>query len=556
MLDQIIAQRRVDIEIAKKTISEKALDAQIVEFDAQYGKPINVLERLQTPIQKESWSKMALASEFKRASPSKGNIALHADVTDYVKAYASAGASMISVLTEPKWFKGSLDDMKMARTCLEDVDTACRPAVLRKDFIIDPYQVKEARAYGADCVLLIVAILTPEELCSLVKVTLSHDMYPLIEINSIQELEIALQAETKLLGINNRNLHTFKLDLNRTMEITETIASRKLTDLTIFVLSGIHSHQDVVMFKNCGAHGILVGESLMKSQDIQKGIENLMSGQSCPGGRKSNQSNRPLAKVCGVTSVEDALVALQAGADLIGIILVKSAKRSVSLEQAKSIVHTVMNYGERQGPILPNLLQQHKVGACSGSIEWFERNAVALRQACSRATLVVGVFANQTTEEINVIVAETGIDLVQLHGDEGFEICREINTPTIRTLHLPAIVHCDSVDSENIMQHIQPGLANYLLLDSVVKGQQGGTGMTFDWNIAARFALQRIPCLMAGGLTPENVVKALALVHPLGVDVSSGVEKEPRKKDEEKIRSFVCLVHDFLTYTATSIQEE
>ncbi|KAF1317240.1 Tryptophan biosynthesis protein trp1, partial [Globisporangium splendens] len=558
ILDVITEQRRADVAAARLLVSEQQLRDRIRATETALGPALDVLGRLNAPV-KQGWSDIALAAEFKRASPSKGDIALELEIKDQAQQYASGGASMISVLTEPKWFKGSLDDMQAAREVVEAQQH--RPAILRKDFIIDEYQLLEARAYGADCVLLIVAILTPKELTQLIEATHKLGMVPLVEVNSVEELDIALNANARLIGVNNRDLKTFKLDLDTTVRVADAIRARGIAlgrdGVTLFALSGIHSRADVVKYETCGARGILVGEFLMKSGDVESTINKLLTV------RRSSREfadffTQPLAKICGVTKLEYAMAALRSGANLIGLIFVENSARCIDVEEAKKIVHAVRQYGERTGPVLPDVLEKSGVTSELHTNEWFQKNANGLRQVCSRSPLVVGVFVNKTAAEMNAVAEEVGLDIVQLHGDEGFDICKDINVPTIRVFHLPDTVNTDSVDAEAILQHVQGGLANFLLLDTSVKGQQGGTGVTFDWRIAALFNQARLPCLMAGGLTPENVSKAVSIAHPLCVDVSSGVEIKgsPGVKDVAKVSAFLKAVKDFLSVASLKIDEE
>ncbi|KAE9335434.1 Tryptophan biosynthesis protein [Phytophthora fragariae] len=555
ILEEIAAQRRLDVEAAKRVVPAEQLAKKIESSEAVYGSALRVLDRLNAPA-KEGWSDIALAAEFKRASPSKGDIATELNLQEQVKSYADAGASMISVLTEPKWFKGSLEDMQAARDVVQGM--SARPAILRKDFIINVYQLLEARAYGADCVLLIVALLPQEQLIELIDATHNLGMGALVEVNSVEELDIALAARARLIGVNNRDLRTFKVDLNTTTRVADAIRERGLSlgrdGVTLFALSGIRSHADVVKYEKCGARGILVGEFLMKSGDVATTVKDLLHAATRHSEFGDLPLIPPLAKVCGVTKVEYALAALRDGANMIGIIMAEHSPRYVQVEEAKAIAKTVREYGERTGPILPEILAAN----LDGHNDWFHRNVLALREACSRAPLVVGVFANKTAAEMNAAAEEIGLDLVQLHGDEGFEICKDIKYPTIRALHLPDTAQSDGVDAEAILQQVQEGLANYILLDTTMKGQQGGTGVAFDWKIAAIFTHARIPCLMAGGLTPENVVKALSVGHPVGVDVSSGVEVKgsPGVKDLDKVTAFLKAVKDYLSVASLKIDEE
>ncbi|POM65254.1 N-5'phosphoribosyl anthranilate isomerase/indole-3-glycerol phosphate synthase [Phytophthora palmivora] len=324
--------------------------------------------------------------------------------------------------------------------------------------------------------------------------------------------------------------------------------------VTLFALSGIRSHADVVKYEKCGARGILVGEYLMKSGDIATTVKDLLQNVTRHSELGDLPLLPPLAKVCGITTVEYALAALRNGANMIGIIMAEHSPRYVHMEEAKAIAKAVREYGERTGPILPDILEAH----LDGQSDWFHRNVVALREACSRAPLVVGVFANKSAAEMNAAAEEIGLDLVQLHGDEGFEICKDIKYPTIRALHLPDTALSDGVDAEAVLQQVHEGFANYILLDTTMKGQQGGTGVAFDWKIATIFTHARIPCLMAGGLTPENVVKALSVGHPVGVNVSSGVELKgsPGVKDLDKVAAFLKAVKDYLSVAALKIDEE
>lgn len=266
----------------------------------------------------------------------------------------------------------------------------------------------------------------------------------------------------RLIGVNNRDLRTFKLDLDTTTRIADSIRQRGLVlgrgGISLLALSGIRSHSDVIKFENCGARGILIGEHLMKSGDVHQAIKDLLQVSR----RRFSETGdlnfaQPLAKICGITKPEYALSALRSGANLIGIIMAEGTPRYVAPKEAKEIVTAVRQYGERTGPVLPNILEAYLSDATNA--DWFQKNALALREACSRAPLVVGVFVNKSAAEVNKIAEETGIDIVQLHGDEGFEICREIAFPTIRVFHLPDFVSSDGVDAEAILQTVQGGMS-------------------------------------------------------------------------------------------------
>ena len=242
ILDKIATQRRQDVALAKTKTTLQTLQSLITELDTRQSPPLN----LHTIIQQGSIGnpQISLAAEFKRASPSKGDIATDLDIATQITTYANAGASVVSVLTEPKWFKGSLKDLQAARLAVENqantnatLQTASAPtqqprrvAVLRKDFIVDEYQIYEARAYGADTLLLIVAILSDSELTNLILKARELGMEPLVEVNSVSELTRALLCNALVIGVNNRNLHTFQVDLETTSRVANAITTQKLTN--------------------------------------------------------------------------------------------------------------------------------------------------------------------------------------------------------------------------------------------------------------------------------------------------------------------------------------
>ena len=207
---------------------------------------------------------VALIAEVKKASPSAGVIREDFDPSDIARQYAEGGARCLSVLTDLPHFQGKLDYLRRVRQ-------AVGLPVLRKDFILDEIQVAEARAWGADCILLIVAALTPEELHSLMQSARGLGMDVLVEVHDRDEMGVALDAGADLVGINNRNLRTFDVDLGT----TEALASFAPAEALLVSESGIQSRQDVERLKACGVKAVLVGESLMRSQDIAEATRRL-----------------------------------------------------------------------------------------------------------------------------------------------------------------------------------------------------------------------------------------------------------------------------------------
>lgn len=245
-------------------------------------------------------------------------------------------------------------------------------------------------------------------------------------------------------------------------------------------------------------------------------------------------------KICGNRTPEDVLAAAEAGADFVGIIFAASTRR-VEIEDAQAMVRALggpLSTHEIQYPPPAQPRAREEIGP------WFEHGARVLEAYREvKRPLVVGVFADQPIDEVNEIAEEVGVDLVQLSGDETWEDCLRVNRQVIQ------VVHVSPVDSpSDPMQFVQPGFAIALMLDSAHGPYRGGTGVTFSWEVAQQVA-SRIPMLLAGGLTPENVAEAVATVRPWAVDVVSGTETDGAK-DYEKVRAFIQAVRDADARTA------
>ena len=198
----------------------------------------------------------AIIAEVKKASPSKGVIREHFVPSEIAASYEKGGAACLSVLTDSQFFQGSTEYLQQARA-------ACSLPVIRKDFIIDPYQIYEARAMGADCILLIVSALSKELLYSLYDVALSLDLDVLIEVHDAEELTTSLPLGAKLVGINNRNLRTFETSLNTTVDLLEMISD----DRIVVTESGIHTLEDVAFMREHKVNSFLVGEAFMRAEE-------------------------------------------------------------------------------------------------------------------------------------------------------------------------------------------------------------------------------------------------------------------------------------------------
>ncbi|QHS24308.1 indole-3-glycerol phosphate synthase TrpC [Virgibacillus sp. MSP4-1] len=209
---------------------------------------------------------LSVIGEVKRASPSKGDIDNRVNPVEQAKAYVEAGAKAISVLTDTPFFKGTMDDLAQIRKAV-DVPILC------KDFIIDPIQIRRAKAHGADVILLIASALPKDELVSLYNEARRNHLAVLFEVHNEEELTIALDMDVDIIGINNRNLKTFDVSL----DVTERLAEKIRTEETLVISeSGIKSKEDAKRVTRAGAKGILVGETLMKSKNIRGTLEEMV----------------------------------------------------------------------------------------------------------------------------------------------------------------------------------------------------------------------------------------------------------------------------------------
>jgi len=248
-LEKIVARSKVELEARKRAFPlkefKKMVEAQPV--------PIDLAPALRG-------GDVRLIAEVKKASPSRGVIRPDFAPVEIAEIYARSGASAISVLTEPRYFLGSLSYLRNIRTALGNK----KLPLLRKDFIFEPYQVYESRAYGADALLLIVAILTPEKLKLLLHLSRELGMSCLVEVHKEDELQIALRNGAGIIGINNRDLTTFKVDLDTTRRLRPLIPA----DRIVVSESGISSRDDIQKLKGWQVDAALIGEALMSAPDI------------------------------------------------------------------------------------------------------------------------------------------------------------------------------------------------------------------------------------------------------------------------------------------------
>jgi anthranilate synthase/indole-3-glycerol phosphate synthase/phosphoribosylanthranilate isomerase len=404
------------------------------------------------------------------------------------QAYEVAGAAALSVLTEEQFFGGSLQDLREARG-------ATLLPTLRKDFVVDPYQVWEAWHAGADAVLLIVAALEDVELKQLLATAGEAGLEALVEVHDADELRRALDAGARLVGVNNRDLTTMAVDLDTALRLIELVPD----DVVAVAESGVRGTGDVRRLRDARYDAVLVGEHLMSGPDPGKTLE-AMIRESSPrrwAGRADRAGTRVFVKVCGITSAEDALMAARAGADAVGLVFWPGSPRRVDLETARRI-----------SAALPPFV------------------------------LRVGVFVDAPRDELARTAEAVGLDVLQLHGQEAPETLADLPRRVVKAVPVgPGFRVEDALRYEDA--------ADGILLDTRLPGAAappGGTGVAFDWTVAREVRERASFLMLAGGLTPDNVGKALTAVRPDAVDVSSGVESAPGHKDPVRVRAFLDAV--------------
>jgi indole-3-glycerol phosphate synthase len=259
VLKKILTRKAEEISERKAKTTIEQLKAQLDTSSVTRG----FVKALQAKI---AVGESAVIAEIKKASPSKGVIRENFDPVDIAKSYEIGGAACLSVLTDVDFFQGADQYLQAARA-------ACRLPVIRKDFIVDEYQLFESRVLGADCVLLIVSALQPDELYSLHATALSLGLDVLVEVHDQRELEIALAVDNPMIGINNRNLHTFEVSLDNTFELLEQIPENRI----VITESGIHSATDVQRMKNNNVHAFLVGEAFMRNENPGQALKRFFS---------------------------------------------------------------------------------------------------------------------------------------------------------------------------------------------------------------------------------------------------------------------------------------
>jgi tryptophan synthase beta chain len=481
----IAARRAADIavELEGTTLAELARRAEVAL------PPRPVAEALAA-------SGCHLIAEVKRSSPSAGRIArADDDPVRRARAYASGGASMISVLCEPHWFSGSVEDLRAVRS-------AVSVPVLAKDFIVDERQLAVLRAAGADAVLLLAVLHPARRLAAFVAAARDLGLEPLVEVHEVRELDRALASGARLVGVNTRDLRTLTVDPDRAIRLRPSIPDDRIA----IAESGVRDPATIAAWRAAGYDAALVGEALMRSPDPAAAARAFVSAGSVPVDPAA-ADRAPFVKICGVTDADGVLAVVRSGADAIGINLVPGTPRCVSLETAASL----------------------------------SRLARASAPA-TRAPRVVLVTADMDRADLAAAIAATEPDAVQLSGSEPSEAIRAVGRPAWKVIHLPAddlgaaAISGDAaisggsaardVDVDAVVARVRACLAagaERVLLDTAGGPHPGGTGVRVSTTLAGAVA-REVPVTLAGGMTPANVGSALRSMPVVGIDVASGVE--------------------------------
>lgn len=435
------------------------------------------------------YDRINLIAEFKRRSPSKGQINSQAEPVTTAKLYESSGAAAVSVLTEEDHFQGSLEDLQMIS------ESGFSLPVLRKDFIFDEYQVYESAAAGANALLLIVAALDDKTLRNLRAITEDElGLTALVEVHTKSELDRAVQCGARVIGVNNRDLRTFNVSIDISLQLAK-VAPR---DTILISESGL-TPETVRQLRDAGYRGFLVGEALMRARDPARAVREFIEEPAEHFLRPA-----PQVKICGITSIDDARAAVDAGADLLGFNFYRPSPRFIEPQAATEIIKSIRS----------------ETGSKDQSIS------------------MVGVFVNDPIEDVARIANEVDLDGIQLHGDETPEYCRRLKELHPQKFLIKALAAKGNDKVENGTRYP----SDAIMIDAFDEKLRGGTGRVADW-LHAREVAHAVPrFFLAGGLSPENVAEAIAVVRPYGIDVCSAVETAPGRKSAARMKEFVDAV--------------
>ena len=470
ILDTIVEATKIRVAKEKQVESPEAVKAAALALPSDTGFPFEAALRQQD---------FNFICEVKKASPSKGIIAEHFPYLDIAKEYEVAGAAAISVLTEPDFFKGD-------KKYLQEIASTVKIPVLRKDFIIDEYQIYQAKVWGASAILLICACLDVPTLTKFRELADSLGLSSLVEAHDENEVQMAIDCGARIIGVNNRNLKDFTVDVQNSVRLRNLVQ-----DDVIFVSeSGLETPEDIQVLRDNNIGVALMGETFMRSPNKVEKLAYLYGPTYYT----------PKVKMCGISKVETIPAIVDAKPDYMGLVFAPS-KRQVTVEQAKILIE--------------------------------ELHKQCINHYDIKVVKTVGVFVNETLDNLVRIADTANLDAVQLHGDEDEAFIQSLKERTNVEVW-KAIQIRTAADTEKWID----SSAEMLLFDAYHKDERGGTGEVFDWSSLDAFER---PFMLAGGIDSTNVARAIRTVRPYGIDISSGIETNG-VKDDEKITAFIKIV--------------
>ncbi|PAF42579.1 bifunctional indole-3-glycerol phosphate synthase/phosphoribosylanthranilate isomerase [Helicobacter sp. 11S03491-1] len=488
------------IEVLEKIAQKRK--HKIQEFGFGFGHQIP--SKRQVPLCPPQFDTTAplMIAEIKRSSPSAGIIGSIPNPVSLAGKYLNNGAKVISVLTEEDHFNGSLKDLMHVKNTFKNA------TILRKDFIQYAQEISISYQAGADMVLLIIAMFIGDsqkqaQLEEILSACNQYSLTPLIEIHTQEECEFALKLNPKILGINSRNLHTFEIDKNKALYLKSLIPPYVKT---IFE-SGIESSFDGYLAGTCDFDGMLCGSYLVKTEEKNQNLPHLIKAYTKAKKQKNsfypyifktiaNQTD-PLIKICGITNIDDAIEAAQAGADMIGFILTKQSPRYVDERSIKQISKAL------------NKLYPHvfKIGVITEDKQLFSKGRELFKE---------GILDCLQLHGINPLLPNefACFDLTQ--ADFNFYIC---------------------VNFENILDYPKNSISPFVLLDSKTN-LKGGSGKSIPLEQLQKLKNIRKNLFIAGGIGVENIQDILSL-QPKMIDINSKIELSPGKKDKTKLQAIL-----------------
>ncbi len=475
--------------------------------------------------------------EIKRRSPSRGDISASLDPVQQAALYRERGADAVSVLTEEDHFGGSLADLMDVKERFPEL-----PA-LRKDFLLDVEDVRVSARAGADAVLLIAALLEPGQLAEMHAAAGELGMAALVEVHDEAEVEMVAALRPPLVGINARDLTSFRVDPLTPLRVRPAID----WPARVIYESGIFEAEQAAVAARAGFDTVLVGEAVVRDPErigrIREGLGGVPVAGGAPGrgripaagGTRSHNGvagrqfwpavaarlhrGLPLVKICGITNYADAAEAVRLGADLLGFVFADSPRRAApqvvrecaSLDCLKVAVVVSEAVADRGSP------RAERRGEAATDESWPGEPATG-----------GGSTAHRLPEGVTELLADGVLDAVQFHGEEAPEECAALAFPYYKALRLRTSAEVERIDAYRCPR---------VLVDAFSHGARGGTGKRLEPAIVEAVG-ERTAVWLAGGLNPENVREAITRFRPELVDASSGLEAEPGRKDHAGLAGF------------------